>query len=93
MQDGVCRLFTPSTVSMFSGTKVRELVVEAEQLMSDVRLLMTKMQVDQAKITRAVGMLHIRCIAFISKKGKELEGKHFDSIAAIAQALNQKWKC
>ena len=85
--DGVCRLLVPGNVSVFSSKGNRALVKEAEQLMTDSRNLVESMGFDKAKVMKAQGMLNVRCICFIAKKGKELEGKTFAAITDIAQAF------
>eukprot|EP00973_Karenia_brevis_P006959 943961-Karenia_brevis.AAC.1 len=84
--DGVCRLLTPTNVIQFAHIKNRTLVKEAEQLMVDSRTLIESMGFEKTKTMKCIGMLDVRCIAFIAKKGKELESKTFASISDIAQA-------
>ena len=85
--DGVCRLLVPNNVSLFYSKGNRALVKEAEQLMADSRNLVESMGFDKAMVMKAQGLLNVRCMCFIAKKGKELEGKTFAAIKDIAQAF------
>ena len=84
--DGMCKLLTPSLLSLLAAAKNREVVKEAESLMADARGLCTRMGASEADSVRCVGKLDVRCILHITNKGKESEGKSFDNIPAIAKA-------
>ena len=64
---------------------MRALVIEGESLMQDARKLMETLKLAAAISTEALGKLDVRIICFLTKKGKESEGKVFESIPAVAE--------
>ena len=82
--DGMCRLLLPQHLNALTQSKNKLLVREAESLMTDARQLLKLLQFDTAKSVTSIGMLDVRCVLFILGKGKECEGRVFQSISEIA---------
>jgi hypothetical protein len=83
--DGFYRTLKPSDISMLSNDNLRALVKEAEQLMRDARKLIIEYKIAHMVAAGSLGRMDARCILFMTKKGKEVEGRDFESLAAVAQ--------
>jgi len=83
--DGFYRTLKPSNISMLSSDNLRALVKEAEQLMRDARKLIIEYKIAHMVAAGSLGRMDARCILFMTKKGKEVEGRDFESLAAVAQ--------
>ena len=87
VSDGICKLLLPAHLNMLLAKENRELVMKAELLMENARALCDAMIDDSGIRVHALGLLDTRCILFICKKGKEGEGRVFDSLDEIGDAF------
>ena len=87
--DGYCKLIEARHISALMGKENREKVSAAEALMTDARAVVNKLEIPNVRQIQMVGKLDVRCIWHIMKLGKAGEGKNYDSIAAIGQALQR----
>ena len=85
--DGYCKLLSASSLSALTAAKNRAKVVEAEQLMADIRALADKLSVPETLKVTSVGRADVRLVLFLCKKGKDGEGVEYASIADIAEAI------
>jgi len=85
--DGFCRLMSVSTLAALTNTHNRATVQKADKLMLDARSLCHALVLDESARVKCCGLLDVRLIYHLCKKGQEAEGKVFDSIEQIAQAL------
>ena len=86
--DGFCKFLNGTHLAMLTAPTNQGLVAEAERLMSDSRKLLDTLQPSAALRSQALGRLDVRCVLTVMKKTKEMEGKEFKSIAAVAQVSN-----
>ena len=85
--DGFSKLVTASKVTCLQTPANRDKVREAETLMTDARALLKQLCVPVDKQTTPLGKVDVRSIAYLLGMGRELEGKDYESLAAIAEAL------
>ena len=85
--DGFCKLVEARHMAALTSNENRDLVIQSEALMTDVRALASNVGMTPAQKASMVGKLDVRCIWHIMKLGKAGEGKNFDSLAAVAQVL------
>ena len=85
--DGFCKLITPAHIAQITHKCNRQLVQEAEALMTDTRAVMKQLGLQGMEQRRIVSQMDVRCILHILKLGKVGEGVVFNSIPEIAQAL------
>ena len=85
--DGVCKLIAPNNMSSLTSKPNRSLIKESERLMQDARKLIKTLQLPSGQVVTCIGQLDVRCILHILKKAKEAGDVVFDSINAIAEAI------
>ena len=85
--DGVCKLITVSHIASMQSKDMRSTVEEAEQIMDDSRKLCTACKLDSIFRVSALGRLDVRLVLHILKLGKAVEGRTFDNVNEIAEAM------
>ena len=85
--DGFCKLVEPRHISMLMSKENLDLVDQAEALMTDARAVLSQLQIARPRYVTVLGKLDARCAWFIMKLGKAGEGRQFDSISSVGQAL------
>ena len=85
--DGVCRLLVPTSLNDLTKKSARNSIIEAENMMTQARVLCQKLNVTGIAKTKAVGKMDVRIIGFLTKKGKEFEGREYKSIGAIVEVF------
>ena len=90
VSDGLCKLISPTALSGLTNATNRENVRLAEQLMHHARRILETMGISEEPRVSLIGRLDVRCALFLTKMGKSgLEGKAYDSLAAIAEVVVQ----
>ena len=87
VSDGICKLLLPAHLNMLVSKENREAVLKAEQLMEDARSICDSVCQDAGIRVHALGLLDTRCALHLCKKGKDGEGRVFDSLDEIGDAF------
>ena len=85
--DGVCKLITTGHIATIQHKNTRAAVEQAEKIMEDCRGLLKALKVDPVFQVTEFGRLDVRLILHILKLGKVGEGRVFESLNEIAEAL------
>jgi hypothetical protein len=84
--DGFCRLMTATSLQALVHANNRATVRKADKLMLDARALCHALLLEESARVKCCGLLDVRLIYHVCKKGQEAESKVFDNIEQIAQA-------
>ena len=87
VSDGICKLLLPNNLGVLTNKSNRAIVANTERCMEDARKLADKLGAPDAMKILHVGKLDTRCILFLCKKGKEAEGRVFESIDEISDTF------
>ena len=87
VSNGICKLLLPAHLSMLIAKEKRETVMKAEELMENARKICDSLCPDAGIRVHAIGLLDTRCVLHICKKGKEGEGRVFESLDEIGDAF------
>ena len=83
MQDNFCRLMIPSCLMELTRKDKRQLIDRAENMMTEARSMVNSFGLTTSDRIRLVGLLDVRLILHILKKGKEFEPTVFKSMDDI----------
>ena len=83
MQDNFCRLMIPSCLMELTRKDKRQLIDRAENMMTEARRMVNSFGLTTSDRIRLVGLLDVRLILHILKKGKEFEPTVFKSMDDI----------
>ena len=86
--DGFCKLISAKQLTGLAHRSNAKLVKECESLMTDARAVSHKLNLTEPQQALILGKLDARCIWHILKCGKAGEGRAFDTVADIAQAVH-----
>ena len=85
--DGFCKLVAPSNLSTLMSKGSKDLVVQAENMMTDARKIVGALKIEQAKAVTLLGQLDVRLVNHIMRLGKASEGVAFSTLGEISQVL------
>ena len=91
--DGFCKLVEGRHVGLLMAKANIKTCEEAEALMTDARAVVKQIGLSEVEQALALGKLDVRCVWHIFKLGKAGEGRNFDRIHDIAQALELSMWC
>ena len=85
--DGFCKLLAPTSLNELTKKESKLAITEAERAMTQGRALCDKLNITGKNKIKCIGKLDVRLISFICKKGRDFEGRDFQSIAEIIEVF------
>ena len=85
--DNICKFITPTIVKGLLHKDKRDHVKLCECVMQQARSISSSLNLTEELAIKSLGMLDVRCAAFLTGKGKALEGIDFNTVEEIEKTF------